>query len=294
MGNVSQAGYIHAGGPKVPSGFVLTPGGYRHKSLVHRLRKGHQLQRVDGALQQVKPATRRSPARVIANYHSVFEDEPIPALGTGWITYAFWQNNTGSPITQISAQWEVPPPPITGDAQTVFLFNALEDSNRDNLAQPVLQWGVSRVGGGEYWAIANWYIDVSGQVHSSKLKPVQSGDMLTGIISLADQSGGMFSYVSSFYGHPDLDLPINNIGELSWVSQTLEAYKIGACSDYPDTPCTTMQSVTVQTDAGNPPITWNTAAPVTTCGQNAVVTTPGNPADIDLYYRTPAGAAIAV
>jgi hypothetical protein len=64
-----------------------------------------------------------------------------PALGSGWITYASWTNNTGAPISLFSTSWIVPPAPATQSGQTIFLFSGIQNSGF--IYQPVLQWGSS-------------------------------------------------------------------------------------------------------------------------------------------------------
>lgn len=50
--------------------------------------------------------------------------------------------------------------------QLLYLFTALlgwdvmDNGNYFNhILQPVLQWGLSPAGGGNYWAINNWYVN---------------------------------------------------------------------------------------------------------------------------------------
>ena len=51
---------------------------------------------------------------------------------------------------------------------------------------PVLQWGPSAAGGGNYWAVASWYADgQGGQAFYSQLVQVSNpGDILVGIMTL--------------------------------------------------------------------------------------------------------------
>ena len=43
----------------------------------------------------------------------------ILALGSGWIAYAYWTNNSGHPVSSFSTTWVVPPPPATNHGQTI-------------------------------------------------------------------------------------------------------------------------------------------------------------------------------
>jgi hypothetical protein len=72
----------------------------------------------------------------------------------------------------------VPNAPSIQQGQTLFYFGGLEDANGMFVMQPVLQWGSSGAGGGNYWSYANWlygsgYID--GHTNLTSANP---GDVL--------------------------------------------------------------------------------------------------------------------
>jgi len=229
----------------------------------------------------------RRTQRIISRYRSVSDEEPIPGIGSGWVTYAWWLNNSGYPLSQFSTQWVVPLPPITQSSQTIFLFNALEDAQNNDLVQPVLQWGISHAGGGPYWAIGNWYIDTTGHASFSKLIQVQPGDVLTGIISMTRKNNSVFSYVSSFLGYPELDMPVDGVSELVWASQALEAYQIGDCSEYPETTTTSMSSISIAAGGAAPTVMWLIKNASTNCGESCSVVNAGNPGgQVDISYRS--------
>ncbi len=223
---------------------VLTPGGFRPKSLVHTIEPGHVLDGTDGRLQAIS-----SSGDVVADFGKLpFRpgDRPVmpanvarlptlvPTLGSGWIAYADWTNNTGNPITSFATTWVVPAVPRTQSGQVVFLFNGIQ--NATMIYQPVLQWGVSAAGGGNYWAVASWYADgQGGQSFHSQLVRVNPGDTLIGVMTLTGRAGGAFSYNCQFQGIANAGLPIQNVQELTWCIETLEAYGITQCSDYPAT-----------------------------------------------------------
>jgi hypothetical protein len=260
-------------GTAIPQDFILTPGGFRHRSLVHHLKKGNRIRRQHPFLQVIAESTRQ----VVETHSPAPEDLPVPKLGSGWIAFTSWSNDTGQPIATFSTQWTVPPAPKTNSGQTIFLFNSIEDAAQDDIVQPVLQWGPSAAGGGSFWAIANWYVDSSGHAFFSSLKQVNPGDMLTGILTLTAQSAGQFNYVSSFDGQPDLDLPVDGISELVWATETLEAYQISQCSDYPNTATTQMSAIAIANSGGAPAVNWQVTDQVTDCNQSATVVSGSNP-----------------
>jgi len=221
-------------------------------------------------------------------YDPVPSDEMIPDLGSGWITYGWWLNNSGSPISQLSTQWTVPPEPQNNAGkQTIFLFNGIENASKNEIVQPVLQWGVSAAGGGNHWAVTNWHVDSSGHVScpNRPLQRVFPGDTLTGIVSLVSQNAGSFSYRSSFAEYPDLDLDVGAIDELVWVSATLEAYQVSQRTDFPNTPTTSMSSIAIAAGGLAPLVGWRIENQVPDYGQSSGLANAGNPGgQIDIDY----------
>lgn len=204
---------------------VLTPGGFRHKSLVHHIEPGHVLQgTASNHLQKLDPS-----GQVVADFGPVEQrpgntplmpanvavpEEKVAALGSGWIAYAYWNNNSGSTLSSFTTTWVVPPAPTTQSGQTVFLFNGIQNSTM--IYQPVLQWGLSAAGGGNYWAVASWYADgQNGHSFHSQLTQVNPGDILIGVMTLTGQANGLFSYSCQFQSIANSSLPIQNVQQLT-------------------------------------------------------------------------------
>ena len=220
---------------------------------------------------------------------------PAPAFGTGWITYAYWTNATGSPVSSFSTQWVVPPAPIARDGQVIFLFNGIQ--NETMIYQPVLQWGESAAGGGNYWAVASWYVDgQGGPAFHSDLVQVSPGQVLTGVMTLTGQSASGFSYNCDFEGIANTSLPVTNIQQLTWCIETLECYGITGAPDYPVTFRAPMKAIDISTVASaTPAVSWTPVNTVTDCGQHAIVVeNSGANGEVDLCFGTvgPPSAAV--
>jgi hypothetical protein len=281
MDKVNQAIFNRKNRAAIPPEHVLTPGGYRHRSLTHFVPKGYRVRKHQGQVGQVDVET----GTLLGEYAKPPESLPLPALGSGWITFTLWPNRSGSPISRFVTQWIVPPPPGTESGQTIFLFNSVEDASRDDIVQPVLQWGVSGAGGGSFWTIANWYVANTGHASFSALEQVSPGDVLTGVIALVSQEPDGFNYVSSFLNRPDLDLAIGPISELVWATETLEAYQIGQCSDYPNVSQTSMGSIEIATAGMHPVVAWAITNQIVDCSQSSSVISTANPGgQIDIFY----------
>src|SRR5207249_6834550 len=117
---------------------VLTPGGFRPKSLVRLVEPGHVLDASSGTLRLLHPS-----GKVVADFgeipprpgndplmpkNELVLSERIGALGSGWISYASWRNNTGRPVSLFATSWVVPPTPSTQSGQTIFLFNGIQNA----------------------------------------------------------------------------------------------------------------------------------------------------------------------
>ena len=216
----------------------------------------------------------------------------VPALGSGWITYCYWNNGTGTPLSTFKTTWQVPPPPSVQDSgEVVFLFNGIQNYGTNfGILQPVLQWGVSAAGGGPYWSVASWYVTSGGQAFHTNLVRVNPDDTLIGVMTLTGQSGSSFSYTSQFQGINGTLLPVQNIAELQWCNETLEAYGINACGNYPDTPMTEFTEIYLRTGAKVPAVSWTPVNRITDCGQHAVVdSNSASYGEVDLFYRSQPG-----
>lgn len=271
---------------KMTKEHVLTPGGWRHRSLVHRIENGHAIcMAEEGRARMTNLAS-----KALSDFpEHVVRPGDVPGFGTGWITYASWTNSTGTPVSSFQTTFKVPPVPKTSSGQTIFLFPGIDPSDPSKaILQPVLQWGSSHAGGGPYWTVASWYVLGSGQAFYTPLVNVNVGDTLVGTMKLTGHTGGKFSYTSEFEGIPGTLLTIQNVDELVWCNETLEAYGVTACSDYPDTDFTAMSNANILTGGVSPAMSWTPNDLVTDCGQHTLVphNTPTG-GEVDLYYRNP-------
>jgi uncharacterized protein YjdB len=276
---------------------VLTPGGFRSKALVHHVPPRHGLRAVHGELKKVDLATDklidipRAPADAIAPKlrarlaPEVERAGRLPALGEGWITYAWWDSGAAS-ITRFATTWIVPPAPSTYTGQTIFLFNGIQNTGPNfGILQPVLQYGPSAAGGGNFWSIASWYVTSGGDAFHTDLIQVAPGDTLVGLMR-ETASTTNFDYESSFDGRADTTLPIQNIASLHWANETLEAYAVQQRTDYPATAMTAFTGIDLSVGATHPALTWTAVDQITDCGQHTAVISNNNPGgQVDLWYR---------
>jgi hypothetical protein len=268
----------------IEGSLVVTPFGPRPAGSVHLIPPGTGVTRQNGMLQRFDTATG-------ALTHLAATAAPAAPPTTGFVVDASWANQTGTPISYFATSWEVPPPPATSNGQTIFLFNGMQDATNSHILQPVLQWGTSGAGGGEYWSIACWYAENGPSAHTSLIR-VDPGTVLTGVMQMIPAHvlfgpGAIgFSYLCEFCGIGASALPVLSVPELTFALETLEVVNVTGCSDYPQTSHTPMSGIEIRLATSEADLTWTPANLVTDCGQHAVVVGNASPGgEVDLFYR---------
>ena len=244
---------------------VLTPEGPRPRALVQLVEPGEVLRQEDEVVRRLDAATGEP-----IDAPSEIWSSRAPTSKRDWIAYTFWKNDSAEPLTSFSTTWRVPEAPATRGRQTLFLFNGLQNSGANyGILQPVLQWGASAAGGGNYWSVASWYVTSRGQAFHTPLLRVEPGDTLVGDMTLVGQARGKLSYSCELRGLPRTRLLLENVTELSWSTESLEAYGVTRCSDYPASrvPFTAIRLLTNL----HPAIRWTAVDRVTDCDQHAEV-----------------------
>jgi len=287
--------------------FVLTPGGYKPRSNVHHVPPEHSL-RMNGDVFEIHHRTRGLIRSVgLIRRHTSIEPlmprnighrpdlaEPFRNMGpgvpgpdgevNGWVSFAFWNNATGTPISLFSTAWTVPEAPQNAGDQTIFLFNGIQ--NATMIYQPVLQWGSSAAGGGQKWSIGCWYADSpDGHSFYSLLVDVLPGTSLSASMSMTDQSEAGYSYTAQFDGVDDTILPIFNVDQLTWANETLEVYKVKSKADLPNSAKTAFSSIVLKTGTTIPAIGWSLENYHPDLGTKvAPIINSGNSGEIDIIY----------
>jgi hypothetical protein len=274
----------------IPENYVMTPGGLRHRSYVHVIKPGESIDVADGLIRRVDPNRRviQELGRVDAVRYQrplqpagiVHPSWPAPAIGTGWITHAQWFNNTGRAISSFRTTFTVPAKPLANSSPLIYIFNALQ--NATSIFQPVLQWGGEP---GDDWYVATWLVMGSTMVARSQFVRVNPGDVLTGVITLTAQQAatGTCDYYGEFRAIQNSGLSVWNQTRMDWAFETLEAYEMNQCSEYPARKIS-MRDIEIQTGGVAVMPTWAPVNTITDCGQNTVVVSNASPGgQVDLY-----------
>jgi hypothetical protein len=218
----------------------------------------------------------------------------VPALGSGWITDGSCPQLP--PVTYFSTTWTVPTAPPVIEGQTLYLFNGLEDgtSGTSHILQPVLQFGPGADGGGNNWYVDNWYASCQGcTAYFGTPVQVKSGTSITGVMQQTGQSGGSYSYSSSFTGaaYNAATLLVGNVSPLTYPFETMEAYGMQDVNGYPADNYVRMSNINIQASSPlYPALYWSDNNIVTDIGQHTVIVSYKNPGgDVDLYFHSAPG-----
>ena len=264
-------------------GLVSTPGGFRRKSFVHLVRPGQSIIKRAGISHVMDMTSMRL---VVGPADTVRETSPADDAG-GWVTWATWNNQSQDSISLFSTKWTVPSPPSAQSGQLIYLFNGLQDVAGREILQPVLQWGLSGAGGGNFWSIASWHVDSSGHAFCTPAVQVNVGDLLTGsIIMLGVFADGTRNYSCEFVGVAQTKLMALGLTDLVSAEETLEAYGITGKPDYPAVDETKMTGINLQV-LGNPaPLAWQSnVMPNPAYGEHTlVVDNSATNGEVDLFY----------
>jgi len=131
----------------------------------------------------------------------------------------------------------VPGTPQDKGAQTLFLFTGFQNNYGGsapvtNIIQPVLQWGSSAAGGGQYWAMASWYVDSVGNAFFSTLTQTASTHRIQGNMVVNAAGTWTISCLDATTNKgTTLNIATNTSEPFAFV--TLEVYTISTCLDYP-------------------------------------------------------------
>jgi len=257
VSSVSSISYkINA--PSFEEEMVLTPNGYRPSRCVREVPSDSIISKEEDFIRITKP----SGDEELLEYCNYKNNRSRSVEDSGWIVYASEASQTS--YNFFSGDWNVPATPVNSEGQTVFFFLGFIDHIQNEIIQPVLQWGQSAAGGGEYWGVASWWASSNGNAVFSKLIGANSGESIYGNMTLG--SDGTW-YITALFGGYWTRILIDNLSPQVMATVTLEAYNIRDCNDYPSDGGATFSNMQLQ--AGNSPMypSWRSTADFTDCNQ---------------------------
>jgi len=239
--------------PRPGKEWGLTPIGWGHSSCVHIVQNGAHVRRIeptDGS-SSYKVENPDGSSEILPRCHfqfqSAFEQTESEFEG-GWQVWSTYQSPTS--FDSFLGLFTIPDTPQTYVSQTLFMFTGLQNFNwipgpdqptppdQFEIIQPVLQYGPSAAGGGEFWTLASWYVTIDAGYIVSNLSQVASGDVVFGNMTLLDPDT-WFIYGRTMTGGVVTQITVDRPRLVSnpWAYCTLEVYdNAGECSQYPTIP----------------------------------------------------------
>ena len=271
------------------SKYVLMPGGSRLKSRVKKaLEKAKAPKSTIKKLEKISPDTTTERADLLeSDVHFIRSLVPHSheIVNPRWVAYAGWNNQTGSPVASMTAVLRVPQPPVNKFGHSIFIFPGLQSEKL--ILQPILQWGITGMGGGESWNIGSCLIGgQSSPIQLSGLTTVNPGDVIKAVIELKDISNNKYYYTSYFEDFNRSRIDTAGLQELKYCCVTLESYNVRVPNDYPAQQLTTLSGIRLA-DMNMRPIlpAWQVKPNSGSLGEHAIVRrVPGEDDAIDLYF----------
>jgi len=270
----------------VPSGYGLTPGGYRHKSCCHHVPSGSHIVEDQNGILTVHPPNQ------VASYQlpkcsfpmlrptNVSNGRKRQGDVEGWHVYT--KQNVGAGLNSFLGQWNVPDMPSSDDGQTLFMFTGLQNidwvppnpgpNSAFDIIQPVLQYGPSEAGGGSYWTLASWYVPLIGDSAIwSDLITVNPSDIIFGNMTLTASSTWYINGLdTSINQKTDMSISRPRLKSQPWAYVTLEVYDLDECSDYPSQPVT-FSKLQLFVNQKLQPFNWTPVIADSSCNQDVSV-----------------------
>eukprot|EP00483_Globobulimina_turgida_P010370 UN10390 len=178
--------------------FMHTPFGYYHQACIHGVDSGSEIINYDDEIHVKSPdmeynALRRVIPRCKYQHNATYINERMRELldyypevefdGSGWQQYT--KMNAGDTVDSFDGDWMVPRSSPREGGPILYMFTGLQNIDwvppeRDpgqpfDIIQPVMQYGGSAAGGGNYWACASWYVTLTNDVMHGRAFRLQEG-----------------------------------------------------------------------------------------------------------------------
>jgi hypothetical protein len=234
--------------------YVATPAGLYHRSCVHAVESGSVVDSKGNVTLPNGAGFTAAPCEYPSLPLSRRGGATEPTLN-GWIENSYAYAPGGSWIKQLTADWTVPARPdlFYGGNQVFYTFPGLQRFSPQAIIQPVLQYGLSRAGGGNYWAIASWYC---GPIcFYSNLVQVNQGDSLHGTIAAScdPDLNCLWTIQANSSSGASTTLALGDRGpDYIWATGgALEVYNLDSCGNFPSNGPTVYSNVSLYDPDGN-------------------------------------------
>jgi len=249
--SMDQSGDQPGGQPGDHAGWMQIPGELIRPDCVHEIPTGATVEVHNSDEDDQIAADVILNGALIAHYDACPEEAIVtrprarteglartPGTGNGWVEADQWNVPlaTNDDIDYLAGSWTVPAYPAENGA-LIYLFNGIEPANATWILQPMLQYGASPAGGGDYWAVASWLVS-SNQAFHSPLETVYPGNSIKGYMEMTGTSGSANYWeieAKDTTTGADSYLSVHLAGQ-HWTrayAGVLEAHNITSCAQFP-------------------------------------------------------------
>jgi len=200
-----------------------------------------------------------------------------------------WAEYDSINITSMTGLFGVPPVPELSEGQTLFIGNAVVNpggvSGTPAYMGPILQYGTSVAGGGDYWCYVAWYNFGSIYFYTTPIN-VTSGDNLGS--SITSSSGTWYSFGTDVNTGVNTDVVTvadsqKIITNFTVATSFLNDEHFKNCDEYPTSPVTFFD-LSVGVDGMEVTPEWIAMIPETSmCGEYTFV---NSPSSVTIYFSS--------
>jgi len=264
----------------VSSEYLRVPGGLVHSSCIYRLTEQNSLIEHEGDELVVTGGETGEILRISKCPYPVRRNDRT-THGPAWKTWAQYQNT--ELISSLTGYWTVPPQPTSSDSQILYFWNGVEPTDNSEVLQPVLQWGYTPAGGGDFWGVASWFVSANFGSVVSPLVDSSPNDVIKGYNFRQANGTWTINGTDTNTAQSAVISYTPDESDYSYAYEVLEAYTLSGCDDYPPTGEVTFDQILVEVDGKPVKPTWQTMTKDTTCNEQTVVV---SPTEVKITFNT--------
>jgi len=286
--------------PQTPK-YVRTPFGLAWSECLHQVENGvHIIEELgkrtkivhtDGTVQELpkcsQPAIRNRIDRSDRTRH--VRDSP----DDGWQVWAAYNNVDNATFDRFLGNFNVPQDPPSWDGNGIlYMFTGLQNDNwvpipdeydtppGFDIIQPVLQYGYTPAGGGNFWELASWYVTLDDSYVYSNPIQVNAGTTIFGNMTrITGSTWFLGGTVTGTTQSSSVIVTYPRLIDQPWAYCTLEVYGIQDCAgDFPSSSLT-FTDLALYDEGGKQPVvpSWQALDNgADHCGATAKVISPTN------------------
>jgi len=174
-------------------------------------------------------------------------NKPRDSPDDGWQVWSAFNNINNQTFDSFVGFFNVPQSPPNWDGGILYMFTGLQNDNwvpingewptppGFDIIQPVLQYGGdSEDGGGDYWALASWYVTLDSGAVWSNVQQVNTGDVIFGNMTRIGPTTWFIGGITSSGVNSSFAVTYDRLATQAWAYCTLEVYEIDDCgNDFP-------------------------------------------------------------